>query len=105
MYRHAALAASLQAWVIKRIRFRQSEGSTMLEVHLATDHGDIAIRDDDLPLSKVGLKQLGISRTDLEGVFAVAADLMRGVQPRDRVRPVAAQNSDGNWEVRLAVRN
>jgi hypothetical protein len=38
----------------------------MLEVHIVTNNGDIAIRDDDLPLSKLGLKQLGISRANLE---------------------------------------
>jgi hypothetical protein len=73
----------------------------MLEVHLATDDGDVAIREDDLPLSKAGLKEFQISRADLERVFAVAADLMRGVKPGERVRPVADQTLDGKWEVRL----
>ena len=51
------------------------------------------------------LKKSGIdmTREELLEAFAQGVKLMQeaGIQPRDRVRPVADQQPDGNWTVGL----
>jgi hypothetical protein len=74
----------------------------MLTVDIATEDGDIGIREDELAtITDDELKRLRISRDDLVRVFAKATVLMRGVTPSDRVRPCAHETWDGTWEVLL----
>jgi hypothetical protein len=44
---------------------------------------------------------LGMSRADLHRCFTEGMELMRGVEPGRRVRPIAEQTLDGTWFVHL----
>jgi hypothetical protein len=67
---------------------------------LATDYGDVEIREDDLSLlADAELKKLRITRTELYQAFAEGAELMKSRS--DRVRPVAHKTFDGTWRVDL----
>jgi hypothetical protein len=67
---------------------------------LATDYGDVEIREDDLSsLTDVELKKLRITRAELNRAFAEGAELMKSRS--DRVRPVAHKTFDGTWRVDL----
>ena len=67
---------------------------------LATDYGDVEIREDDLSsLSDAELRRLRITRTELHRAFAEGAELMKS--PSDWVRPVAHKTFDGTWRVDL----
>ena len=69
---------------------------------LCTEYGDVVIREDDLPIiTKADLRKWRISRRDLLRCFAEGVELMRGRSPRERVRPIACQRLDGEWEVML----
>jgi hypothetical protein len=69
---------------------------------LATDYGDVEIREDDLSsLTDAELKKLRITRTELYRAFAEGAELMKSKSERDRVRPVAHKTFDGTWRVDL----
>jgi hypothetical protein len=64
------------------------------------DYDRVEIREDELDtLTEAGLRHIGISRSELQRVFAKAAELMRDVRPGDRVRPCADQTSKGEWLV------
>jgi hypothetical protein len=68
----------------------------MLIVDIATEDGDVGIREDKLAtITNADLKKLRIKRDDLIRVFAEAAVLMRDVTPSDRVRPPAGGRSSG----------
>jgi hypothetical protein len=56
---------------------------------LCTDEGDVVIRDSDLPLRSADLAKFRITAEELERCFAIGAELMRDVSPRDRVQPIA----------------
>jgi hypothetical protein len=78
--------------------------SMMNSIIISTVDGDITISDDELSLvSDTDLRLLQISREELLRVFVEGVNLMRAhdVHPRDHVRPVAQENLDGKWEVRL----
>jgi hypothetical protein len=65
---------------------------------------DVTVFEDELAsITKADLKWLGISRADLDRVFAEAKELMRerGIKPADRIRPIADQMLDGSWFVLL----
>ena len=69
---------------------------------LATDYGDVEIREDDLSsLTDAELKKLRITRSELYRAFAEGARLMKSRSGRDRVRPVAHKTFDGSWRVDL----
>lgn len=57
-------------------------------------------------IADADLKRLGISRPDLERVFAEAKELMkeRGLEPGDRIGPVAERSPNGTWHVVLVKR-
>jgi hypothetical protein len=40
-----------------------------------------------------------MSRADLHRCFAEGIELMKGMKPGDRCRPVAHRRPDGRWEV------
>jgi hypothetical protein len=67
----------------------------------------VTVYEDEITSSifKADLKMLGISRADLDRVFAKARELMRerGIEPgdRNRIRPVADKMRDGGWDVVL----
>ena len=67
---------------------------------LATDYGDVEIREDDLSsLTDTELKKLRITRSELHRAFAEGVTLMKSRS--DRVRPVAHKTFDGTWRVDL----
>jgi hypothetical protein len=69
---------------------------------LATDYGDVEIREDDLSsLTDAELKKLRITRSELNRAFAEGVQLMKFRSERDRVRPVAHKTFDGTWRVDL----
>jgi hypothetical protein len=67
---------------------------------IGTEDGDVEITEADLPtITKAELRKWGISRRDLMRCFAEGVELMKGVKPGRRCRPVADQLRDGSWEV------
>src|SRR5262245_40118453 len=67
---------------------------------LATDYGDVEIREDDLSsFTDAELKKLRITRSELHRAFAEGAQLMKSRS--DRVRAVAHKTFDGTWRVDL----
>src|SRR5215471_12141890 len=67
---------------------------------LATDYGDVEIREKDLSsITEAELKRLRITRTELNRAFAEGVQLMKSRS--DRVRPVAHKTFDGTWRVDL----
>jgi len=67
---------------------------------LATDYGDVEVREEDLSsLTDAELKRLRITRTELYQAFAEGTELMKSRS--DRVRPVAHKTFDGTWRVDL----
>jgi len=67
---------------------------------LATDYGDIEIRENDLSsLTDAELMKFRITRSELYRAFAEGAELMKSRS--DRVRPVAHKTFDGTWRVDL----
>ena len=67
---------------------------------LATDYGDVEIREDDLSsLTDEELKRLRITRPELHRLFAKGVQLMKSRS--DSVRPVAHKTFDGTWRVDL----
>jgi hypothetical protein len=72
------------------------------EIIIATEWGDICIKEKELPtVTDADLAKLRLTREELNQLFAMGVELMRGKTVRDRVRPVAAETLDGHWEVRL----
>ena len=72
----------------------------MLEIELSTERGAVLISEDDV-VTNAQLKQFRLSRKELHEIFAQGAKLMEGKTASDCVRPVAAEKSDGTWDVRL----
>ncbi len=73
---------------------------------VSTDNGDVTVREDDLAsVSNAELKKAGINMTvaELRERFAQGVKLMQEqkVTAEDRIRPVAAQKLDGDWQVTL----
>jgi len=69
---------------------------------LGVADSDITITETDLPnITNAELRKWGISRRDLMRCFAEGVELMRGRSPAERVRPIADQRLDGEWEVML----
>ena len=67
---------------------------------LATDYGDVEIREEDLSsLTEAELKRLRITRTELHRAFAEGVRLMKSRS--DGVRLVAHKTFDGTWRVDL----
>ena len=67
---------------------------------LATDYGDVEIREDDLSsITDAELERLRITRAELNRAFAEGAELMKSRS--DSVRPVAHKTFDGTWRVDL----
>jgi len=67
---------------------------------LATDYGDVEIREDDLSsITEAELKKLRITRGELNRAFAEGVRLMKSRS--DSVRPVAHKTFDGTWRVDL----
>jgi len=65
---------------------------------LATDYGDVEIREDDLSsITEAELKKLRITRNELNRAFAEGVRLVKSRS--DRVRPVAHKTFDGTWRV------
>ena len=74
----------------------------MSSITIATSDGDVEIQEHELPtLTEEELRNFGISREDLNRCFAEGVELMRGVEPGKRVRPIAQETLDGEWLVRL----
>lgn len=79
----------------------------MTEVEFMWEIGDyevrpVLIREDELSsLTAADLRALHISRERIYQVFAEARELMRDVEPRDRVRPCADLRLDGGFDVNL----
>jgi hypothetical protein len=72
------------------------------EITIATAEGDVCISEDELPtVTDSELAWLRLTRDQLNQLFAMGVDLMRGKTVRDRVRPVADEDWNGNWVVRL----
>src|SRR5262245_40072545 len=72
------------------------------EIDIATAEGNICINEDELPtVTDTELARFRLTREQLNQLFAAGMELMRGKTIRDRVRPVAAETLDGNWEVRI----
>lgn len=69
-------------------------------LHVATADGDVEIDEDDR-ITNTQLAMLGMSRKELHRCFAEGVRLMKEYTVSDRVRPVAEQNLDGSWEVRI----
>jgi hypothetical protein len=67
---------------------------------LGVADGDIEIRECDLAnITNAELRKWEISRRDLLRCFAEGVELMLGRSPRERVRSIAVQRLDGEWEV------
>jgi hypothetical protein len=72
------------------------------EIDIATNRGDVCINEDELlTVTDAELIWLRLTREQLNRLFALGIELMWDKTVRDRVRPVAAETSDGHWEVRL----
>jgi hypothetical protein len=71
-----------------------------LEIELVTQRGAVLISEDDV-VTNAQLKQFRLSRKEMHEIFARGARLMEGKTASEGVRPVAAENSDGTWDVRL----
>ena len=67
-------------------------------LYVNTADGDVEIREDE-PVTNADLRKLGMSRADLHRCFAEGIELMKGMKPGDRCRPVAHRRPDGRWEV------
>ena len=67
-------------------------------LYVNTADGDVEIREDE-PVTNADLRKLGMSRADLHRCFAEGIELMKGMKPDDRCRPVAHRRLDGQWEV------
>ena len=69
------------------------------EIDIATDRGDVCINEDELP-TVTGAERawLRLTREELNRLFAMGMGLMWDKTVRDRVRPMAAETSDGHWE-------
>jgi hypothetical protein len=67
---------------------------------LGIEDGDLTITEADLPnITNGELRKWGISRKNLLRCFAEGVELMRGVKPGRRCRPVAEQMHRGEWVV------
>jgi hypothetical protein len=73
-------------------------------LNVATDDGDVEIRKRDLrTITDAQLAKLRLSRAALQHCWAQAERMMllQGVEPRDRIRPVATETLDGQWVITL----
>ena len=85
----------------RREMFDPSE-APLSEINISTEDGDVCISEAELPtVTEAELAWLRLTREELNQLFAMGVELMRGKTVRDRVRPVAAETSDGQWEVRI----
>jgi hypothetical protein len=74
----------------------------MTTLTVSTDEGDVEIREAELStITDEDLQRLHIPREDLHRCFAEGMQMMQGVEPGERIRPVADQQCDGSWAVRL----
>jgi hypothetical protein len=74
----------------------------MLELEIVCNEGFVLIRADQLAsVTADDLRKFGMSREQLQKLFAEGARLMQGKTAADRVRPCAAQTMDGTWKVGL----
>jgi hypothetical protein len=74
---------------------------------VSTKSGDVTLTEPDLPyLTPALLKEAGIEMTlhELGEAFALGVRLMQEHKPKpgERIRPVAEQELDGHWTVRLS---
>jgi hypothetical protein len=73
-------------------------------LHLATQYGDLEIREVELSTitdAELQKWEFGISREELQRCFAQGVALMQGHTPGERLRPCASQRLDRSWQVRL----
>jgi hypothetical protein len=81
---------------------RMHDDAPPREIDITTAEGDICINEDELPtVTDAELARFRLTREELNQLFAMGVELMRGKTVRDRVRPVAVESSDGHWEVRI----
>lgn len=75
----------------------------MIKLALGTPAGTVEIRQDDLSsITDAQLSEFGISRAELQQVFAEGLRLMQSsTRVGEQVCPCAAQTLGGQWEVRL----
>jgi hypothetical protein len=73
----------------------------MNTLHIATADGDVEIREDKLAsVTDAELALMEISRDDLHRCFAEGVELMQGMTPSDRVRPLAYYTYGNGWRYR-----
>jgi hypothetical protein len=76
-------------------------------MHLATEDGDVEIREEDLlVITDAELRMLRISREELNRCFGEAMEMMRGATQADwaQARPVAG-SLNRKWEVHTICYN